>query len=109
MTATLRQGATELARSIREGRVSSEAAVDQHLARIAAVDPMLHAVVALSETARDEARAADWQRARGEPLGLLHGVPVTIKDWIEVAGMPCVAGMRQRVGFVPSRDAMRQW
>lgn len=98
-------GAAELARRIRSGRLSSAAVVEAHLQRIAAVDPVLHAVVARSATALDEAGAADARAARGEPLGALHGVPVTVKDWIEVAGMPCVADLPARVGYVPKRDA----
>jgi amidase len=98
-------GAAELAHHIRSGRLSSTAVVEAHLQGIEAVDPVLHAVVARSATARDEARAADARVARGEPLGPLHGVPVSIKDWIEVAGMPCVADLPERIGYLPQRDA----
>jgi len=98
-------GAAELARRIRTGRLSSAAVVEAHLQRIEAVDPLLHAVVACSATALDEARAADARAARGESLGPLHGVPVSIKDWIEVTGMPCVADLPERIGYLPRRDA----
>jgi amidase len=97
--------ARELAARIRRGEVSFAEVVVVHLARIDEVDPRLHAVVAVSPAAIDEARAADQRRARGDVLGPLHGVPFTVKDWIEAAGLPCVAGIEARRTRVPSRDA----
>ncbi|HEX2405089.1 MAG TPA: amidase family protein, partial [Acidimicrobiia bacterium] len=80
--------------------------VEAHLERIAHVNPKLNAVVVLdADGALAAARAADSVRARGAPLGPLHGVPVTIKDWIDVANLPCTGGdpaFRERV---PGEDA----
>jgi amidase len=79
--------ATTLARAIREQQVSSQEVVDAYLARIAATNPALNAVVQLrAEAARAEARAADEALARGENYGPLHGMPFTIKDTFEGRG-----------------------
>jgi fatty acid amide hydrolase len=89
-----RLGAAELASSIAAGDVSAREAVDAHLDRIEEVDGRLNAVVLPRyDQARREADAADAARRRGEPLGPLHGVPVTIKDQFDVAGLPTTFGV----------------
>ena len=98
--------ATTLARGIREKQVSSLEVVDAYLARIAQVNPALNAVVQLrTEAARAEARQADAALARGASNGPLHGVPFTIKDTYDVAGMICTCGTRGRAAFVAQQDA----
>ncbi len=97
--------ALQIARAIRAREISSRETVAAHLERIAAVNPRLNAVVQLSPSALDDARAADAALARGDASGALHGVPFTVKDWIETAGLVCAAGMEQRRAFVPKRDA----
>ena len=57
------------------------------------------------EGARRQARAAEDAVARGEKLGPLHGVPVSIKSSIEVEGLRCEAGTKLRAGFVAGQDA----
>jgi amidase len=99
------RSATALANAIREREWSSVEVVDAHLERIAAVNPRLGAVVQVSPTALDEARRADAALARGAVVGPLHGVPFTVKDWIETAGLVCAAGREERRTFVPRRDA----
>lgn len=98
--------ATELARAIRHKEVSSEEVVGAYLARIEEVNPKLNAVVHLTaESARREAREADEALARGESRGVLHGVPVTIKDAFETAGVVSCGGTKGRAGYLPERDA----
>ena len=98
--------ATQIALAIRQKEVSSEEVVGAYLARIEEVNPRLNAVVHLTaEAARREAREADAATARGESKGVLHGVPVTIKDAFETAGIPSVGGTKGRAEFVPERDA----
>lgn len=98
--------ATTLARLIRSQQVSSQAVVQAHLERIAAVNSSLNAVVHdNAEQAIAAAHWADQQLQQGHLLGPLHGVPFTVKDWIDVAGMPCTGGdpaYRQRL---PTADA----
>jgi amidase len=101
-------GAVELLRRLDQGEVTSRRIVDVLLARIGAVDVAgdvaLHSVAALSDTAVDVARERDNQRARGEILGTLHGLPILIKDNIEAVGLPGAAGSTSLEGR-PARDA----
>jgi amidase len=98
--------ATALARAIRAGDLTSRAAVDGCLARIECVNPRLNAVIALrAEAARREADAADADAARGAFRGPLHGVPITIKDSFDTAGLVSTWGTPGRRGCVPARDA----
>jgi amidase len=99
--------ATELAAGIRAGRISSEEAVRAHLAHIGERNGPLNAVVTLdAEAAMARAREADRALARGEVWGPLHGVPVTIKDWLAVAGMRSTAGLPELVDHIPTEDAV---
>ena len=85
--------ATELARRLRERRCSAVEALDAHLARIGTRNPTLNAVVSLdAERARERAVAADRALERGEHWGPLHGVPMTLKDGHEVAGLRTTLG-----------------
>ena len=85
--------AKSIAQAIRDKQVSAVEVVEAHLERIEEVNPKLNAVVQLaSERALDEAREADAALARGESKGPLHGVPMTIKDSLETAGIVSTAG-----------------
>jgi amidase len=98
--------ASALARRIRERQVSSEEVVQAHIQRIEAVNPRLNALVQLAaKQAIADARAADATLARGQPLGALHGVPFTVKDWIDTAGLPCTGGDPAFRTRVPAEDA----
>jgi amidase len=99
-------GASELATAIRERNTSSEDVVLAHLARIEAVNPAVNAVVeVLADTALAGARTADEAVARRESLGPLHGVPVTIKANIDVAGSPTTQGVAAFADARPPADA----
>lgn len=98
--------ATKLANAIKAKEVSSEEVVNAHLERIEQVNPKLNAVVQFTaESAREQAREADKSLAKGEIKGLLHGVPITIKDNIETAGIISTSGTKGRAQFVPAEDA----
>lgn len=98
--------ATALAKAIRAKEVSAEEVVNAYLQRIEAVNPKLNAVVQLTaEAARAQAREADAALARGESKGPLHGVPMTIKDALETAGVVSAGGTKGRAVFVPTQDA----
>ena len=90
------------------GRFSSADLVDAYLARIAAIDdagPTLNAVIALNPSARADARRLDAERAAGVVRGPLHGIPVLVKDNIDVAGLPTTAGSLALANHVPKDDA----
>ena len=98
--------AAKIAQAIRDGDISSQEAVTAHLERIEQVNPKLNAVVIVAtESALKGARRADDLRARGDLDGPLHGVPVTIKDAYETAGIVSTGGTLGRKDFVPDTDA----
>lgn len=102
----LSTSATELARAIRAKEVSSSEVVEAYLRRIEEINPKLNAVVLVTaERALAEAREADAALARGAVKGPLHGVPMTIKDAFETAGVISTGGTLGRKAFVPERDA----
>ncbi len=73
-------------------RVTAVALVKAYEARIAEINPKIHAVIALNPRALDEARASDARRALGKTLGPLDGIPILVKDNIGIAGLPTTAG-----------------
>jgi amidase len=98
--------ATSLARAIREKSLSSVEVVEAYLRRIDALNSTLNAIVQLdAERAIAAARRADEQLANGADLGVLHGLPITIKDSLDTAGMVSTAGTLGRIAFVPQADA----
>ncbi|HSJ97558.1 MAG TPA: amidase [Myxococcota bacterium] len=100
------RSASVLAAALRRREIGSVELLDLTLARVARWNPALNAIVALDlEAARARARAADEATARGETWGLLHGLPITIKDSIEVAGMPCTSGAPALARHVPAATA----
>lgn len=87
------QSAGALAARIRLGELSARAVVEAHIRRIEAVNPQLNAVIVpLFAQARQAAEQADARQRRGEPLGPLHGVPITIKEQFLVQGTPTTMG-----------------
>lgn len=92
-------------------RVSARELLDAHVARCEAVNPKLNAVVATDlDRARREAQAIDDARARGEALGPLAGVPMTVKDCFDVDGLPAVAGnpaFADRAKACPDADVVK--
>jgi len=98
--------ASEAARLIREGVVSSQQLVEAYLARVREADAEVQAWAFLDpDHALAQARAADEWRLEGRPTGPLHGVPVGIKDIIDTADMPTENGSVLYAGRTPSRDA----
>src|SRR6266849_10953858 len=98
--------ASELASLIRTKQLSSREVVQAHLDRIAAVNPKVNAIVTLlAEEALEGADAADKALRHGAELGPLHGVPFTIKDAIDTAGVLTQRGSKIFAGNVPEKDA----
>jgi amidase len=97
--------AVETAAAIRSGAVSAVEVVEAHLARMRAVNPKLNAVVVdLSEEALKAAKAADGAAARRN-AGLLHGVPITIKENADYAGRPNPNGVPAQMSIIAPSDA----
>jgi Asp-tRNA(Asn)/Glu-tRNA(Gln) amidotransferase A subunit family amidase len=98
--------AVDMCRQVREKKTSPVELVDAHLAKIERLNPKLNAFIQVdSERVRLEAREAEAAVMSGQVLGPLHGLPISIKSSIEVAGMKCEAGTRLRAGFVATHDA----
>jgi aspartyl-tRNA(Asn)/glutamyl-tRNA(Gln) amidotransferase subunit A len=98
--------ATMLAALIRTKQLSSREVVQAHLDRISAVNPQINAVVTLmAEGALEGADAADKAVASGAPLGPLHGVPFSIKDALDTAGVLTQRGSKLFAGNIPDKDA----
>jgi len=98
--------ALETAAAIRSGAISSLEVTEAHIARMHAVNPKLNAVVVdLSDDARKAARAADQARAKGSELGLLHGVPITIKENVDYEGRPNPNGVPAQMNIIAPSDA----
>ncbi len=96
----------EAAAAIRDGSLTARDLTDAHLARIAALDPALHAFVAVTpDAARAAASEADRELAAGCDRGPLHGIPIALKDLIDVAGLPTACGSRLRSGAIAGSDA----
>jgi len=98
--------ALEAARAIRGREVSSAELTKQVLERIERFNPKLNAIITpIKDDALARARAADEALARGEWWGPFHGVPCTIKDTFEAAGVRTTAGSTSLADYVPQRDA----
>src|SRR6185369_4979169 len=98
--------ATEAARLIREGVITSEQLVTACLERIAETDEEIQAWAYLDpDYALAQARAADELRVSGRAIGALNGVPVAVKDIFDTADMPTERGSPLYAGRTPSRDS----
>jgi len=98
--------AREMAQQVRQKRISPTEIVEAHLDRIAQLNPRLNAFVTVdAKGAGAQARCIEAAIGRGEPVGPLAGVPVTVKSSIDVAGWHCAAGSRLRASYIAAADA----
>ena len=98
--------AVDTAAAVASGEVSSRELLEAALQRVDQLDGPVNAVVALdAERALIAADEADQAVARGEALGPLHGVPITIKDSFQTEGVVTTSGAPELADFVPDRDA----
>jgi Asp-tRNA(Asn)/Glu-tRNA(Gln) amidotransferase A subunit family amidase len=97
----------EVTEKIRSREISPCEVVDAHLERIEKLQPKLNAFVHVdAERARRQARAAEASVLRGDAVGALHGIAISVKSCIDVAGWPCPAGSRLRADYVACDDAV---
>ncbi len=98
--------AASMAEQIRAKTISPVDLADAHLAKIERLNPKLNAFVHVEpEQVRREARAAEAAVISGNALGALHGVPISIKSSLNVAGYRCESGTRLRAGLIATEDA----
>lgn len=107
MDPILQGGIAEMARGVREKKISPSEIVDAHLRRIEKLQTKLNAFAHIdADGARRAAKAAESAVLRGDARGALFGVPVSIKSCIDVAGWTCPAGSRLRADYVANEDAV---
>lgn len=107
MTDPLFGSAVQAAELLRRREISSRELTDLLLARIDTVNPRVNAVIELDRaTALTDAAAADELTARGGDIGPLHGIPMTVKDSFDVAGMHTTWGNPAFRDYVAPRDAV---
>jgi Asp-tRNA(Asn)/Glu-tRNA(Gln) amidotransferase A subunit family amidase len=95
-----------MAEQIRTKNLSPVELAEAHIARIDELNPKINAFVQVDrDGALRQAQAAETAVARGEKVGPLHGVPISIKSSIDVAGFRCEAGTKLRTGYIAQRDA----
>jgi Asp-tRNA(Asn)/Glu-tRNA(Gln) amidotransferase A subunit family amidase len=98
--------ALAMADAVRAQQISPVELLEAHLARIEKLNPTLNAFVQVdAERARRDAKSAELAVRNTRSLGPLHGVPVSIKSSIDVAGLRCEAGTKLRAGYVAQQDA----
>ena len=106
MTGVAMMSLTEAAAAVRFGHLSSRDLVETSLRQIELWEPHIAALpFVMAERALEEAAACDAEASAGDWRGPLHGVPIVVKDLIDVAGAPTEAGSRQLAGNVASGDA----
>ncbi len=100
------KSAIELARAVRDRQVGCLELLDLHLERVRQHNKALNAIVVLdAERARARAKEADAAVARGDALGPLHGVPMTVKESFDVAGLPTTWGVPELRDNVATANA----
>ena len=97
--------ATKLAELIRTRHVSPVEVVSAFLKRIDEINPKLNAIVTIAGDAIDRAREAETAIARGDAIGPLHGLPVTVKDTIDTERLRTTSGSALRADRIPEQDA----
>lgn len=97
--------ANQLAALIRSRSVSPIEVVNSYLERIEELNPSINAIVTLNPHLIEQARAAEARLMNGDEVGPLHGLPLTIKDTIDTAGLKTTSGSRLRADNVPQLDA----
>lgn len=97
--------AHQLAQMIKERQVSAVEVVEAHLNQISQHNSKLNAICTINENALETAKQADEALAKGENWGMLHGVPITIKDIFETNALRTTAGYKPLKDYIPTSDA----
>lgn len=99
--------AVEIAKDIKNLKISCYDVVSSSIERLNEVNPKLNAVVIdVSEQALEQSILADLKVQSGSKLGILHGVPVTIKNNVDVAGQPTTYGVKNFLNHIPKKNAI---
>lgn len=101
----MRSNLTGIVEAIKAREISPVEVAQTCLERISQLNPALNAVVTVAPDVLERARNAESALMRGDTVGALHGIPLTIKDTIETAGLLTTSGSTIRAGYVPTTDA----
>ncbi len=99
------QSLRAIGRMIRQREASPVEVAEAHLERIGSLNPALNAIVTLAPDVVERARDAEAALLRGDEVGVLHGLPLTIKDTIDTAGLRTTSGSKIRADYVAETDA----
>ena len=100
------QSATDLVKAIKSRKIRSIELLEHYIDRMQRYNPKINAIVATDvENARQRCLAADKALDKGENWGVLHGLPITIKDSYETVGMPCTSGSPDLKDYQPQKNA----
>ncbi len=99
------QSTAKLAELIRTRDISPVQVAEAYLGRIDEFNPALNAIVTISPDVMEQATQAEAALLRGDDVGPLHGVPLTVKDTIETAGLRTTSGSALRANYIPDNDA----
>jgi Asp-tRNA(Asn)/Glu-tRNA(Gln) amidotransferase A subunit family amidase len=105
MDELVQQSLRAIAKLIQLREVSPVEVAQAYLERIDRLNPSLNAIVTVAPDVVERARAAEAALLRGDEIGALHGVPVTVKDTIDTAGLRTTSGSKIRMDYVPAIDA----
>jgi amidase len=107
MTSIAFQSIGQMRQALASGDYSSAELLDAMLAQISSRNEALNAIVTMDgDNARQQAKQADQERAPGQNKGLLHGIPITIKDSFQTAGMRTTSGFPPLKNYIPEKDAL---
>ena len=104
MTKLIEHNLTTLASMVRKREVSPVEIIEAHLEQIEKLNSRLNAIVTVAPDLLDQARTAEHRLTDGVERGPLHGLPLTVKDTLETAGLRSTSGSRIRAEYVPRRD-----
>jgi len=96
---------TELSQALDAGLLTSEELVNLYLDRINTYDSKLNSIITINESAINDARRLDQERKDGNVRSIMHGIPIVVKDNIDVYGMPTTAGARALINNMPTQNA----
>ena len=101
-----RMDITDLSRALNTGLITSEELVNIYLDRINTYDSKFNSIITINENALNDAKRLDQERRNGKVRSIMHGIPIVVKDNIDVYGMPTTAGARALIYNMPKSNSV---
>ena len=96
---------TQIQHALRENRLTSVELVEYYLHRISVFDGILNSIITINPKALEQAAELDKKRKQGEYLGVLHGIPIVLKDNFDTYDLPTTSGAKAFEKLQPHKDA----